>query len=165
MAGSSGGAVPPDGPARMRRRTAPDTVSISDRRHDHDDERHPGEAVLPELEAVVEHLPDAADAEHAEHRRHPDVDLEAVEHERGDLRHRLGHHGPTHPLQLRRPDGVGRLDRPVVDPLDDLRAQLAERADRADGDRHDPRRLGQPEHRDQGEHEDQLGHGRSTLNS
>ncbi len=28
MAGSSGGAVPPDGPATMRRRTAPEIVSI-----------------------------------------------------------------------------------------------------------------------------------------
>ena len=130
--------------------------------HDDDDQRHPGEPPLLEAQAVVEDLADAADAEDAEHRRHADVDLEAVEHERGDLRHRLGDHGPAQPLQLRRPDRVGRLDRPAVDTFDDLRESLPSVPTEPMAIAMIPGALGQAEHRDQGEDEDQLGDRRAA---
>ncbi len=119
----------------IRRRTRPEIVSTRIVATTTTMIAMPAMAIALELQRLLEREPDPAGADHTEHRRGPDVDLEAIQPEGDDLRQHLRQDAPALDLQRSSPGGAYGLDRAGVDPLDDLGGQLAERADRVKADR------------------------------
>src|SRR5690554_4541275 len=134
----------------------PRTDGVDDDDHAHDHQQQHGDLVpAAELQALDEGQADAARAYHAQHGGGAQVDLEAVEHVRGELGQHLRHHRVEERLQLVAARGADGLHGALIDALHHVGEDLAQVADGVDAHGHDARggaRAGGG-HEDDGEHQ------------
>ena len=127
-----------------------------DHQDDADDTERPG--IDQAAQGVLQREADAAGSDEAQHHRHPQVDVDAVDERPDPGRDDLGYHGIEHLAQISGAGAANRLTGPGIGLFDGVGEQLGEHADRVQRQREDAGQHPDAERPHEQHREQEIGH-------